>query len=222
VLRFLAMTLVITSIYPAFAKRNKNFDELADYYYRVSDGLITPKEGRDESIDSFRCKKRARVCSPRDLSLDHDLLNNLFSFDVRNYVERSPYDNFLDAKVKFYESRPYSKWRGKRTHAYKYFSSWRSLYHPPIRELDSDFSLYGSIFKRPSEVNLDDSPMFTAEYHHELDRLTNTEMTRGNELRQLNNGRISIAEKIRMADEAKNISLRLLWFSIVMNTLSLM
>jgi phosphatidylserine/phosphatidylglycerophosphate/cardiolipin synthase-like enzyme len=209
VIRIITLLFVISNSYNAHAVLD--FDQLSDYYKRASWGTISPVEGPGRAIEKFKCNDRTRICRPTDKSTSHGLLNEMFNFNVKQFVQNSGANNFLEAKRKFYSRLPYSKKLGKHVHAYNYLSSWKSLFHPPVQRFTEHYSVYGDIFKPYSEEEMQDSPFFDPAFHHELDNLTSTEMTRGNKLKQLDNGTISIAEKIRMVDEAKRY-----FFSVVM------
>jgi phosphatidylserine/phosphatidylglycerophosphate/cardiolipin synthase-like enzyme len=86
---------------------------------------------------------------------------------------------------------------------YRTLQVWGSLFYPPIKRLTHPLGFYHAGFSDDFDPDTVRSPYFDPAFQMELDDMTGTELTYGNDLRALFNGVESYPEKLRLVAEAK-------------------
>lgn len=164
------------------------FEQLRHYYQNVLGGLITPTPGAP------------------DLSIP---VEDWFRIDVEGFNRYEQSQDFLTAKYRYYSQQPYNSKTGMHERPYYYHSSWRSLFHPPIKQMELPLEAYDAQMapQDPSQVQ---SAAFNPDFQRRLDQMTDTELSFGNKLRLLPNHN-SFDEKLRMVRESKKF-----FFGVVM------
>lgn len=158
---------------------------------------------RDHEL-SFKINELKNEATPILPSPDPDLIQSLFVTDVEQMIKNAGTVDFVSAKKKFYASQKFN-WATQRfSRPYIYPSDWKSLNHNPVRTFNLPPEVYGQQFKPLDDKQIEASPLLGVELHNRLDEVTGTEMTAGNDLRLLNNGMVSFAEKLRMVRETKH------------------
>lgn len=112
---------------------------------------------------------------------------------AETYVKKLGGLNFIQAKRAFYAKIPFSM----KEQEYKNFnqpSEWKSLNHPPIKELLKELSFYDESFQ-PIDYSQLDSPYFSQTFHKDIDEVSKSQLSFGNKLTLLSNG-LSYSTKI--------------------------
>jgi len=126
----------------------------------------------------------------------------LFVLNERKYLNKYGGIDFLDAKINSYNGLEFSEIKQSYSKEFYQLWDWKSLNHPPVRNLKFSLSFYDK--KRP-EIDYDtiNSPFFNADFHKLLDNNTNSNLTFGNKLDLLKNGN-SYQKKIELIKNAKS------------------
>ena len=186
----------------------ETFDKYATYLVEQTNGVVRPVR---ESHLSFQINHNRDLATPLLPIANPDLVHSLFETDVYKFIQNLGTSDFVQAKKKFYGALKYNKLLKSYSRPYVYASDWNSLNHNPIRKFNLPAEVYGSQFVPLDEKSIAQSPLLEVDLHQKLDEMTQTEMTAGNKLRQLNNGEFSFKEKVRMVKESKKY-----FFSVVM------
>jgi phosphatidylserine/phosphatidylglycerophosphate/cardiolipin synthase-like enzyme len=167
-----------------FKKSHKktNIMELEKYYNKVSNGSIYLNNFTDDAF--YIDRRKAKITSEK--VFNYTEVQDLFATDVHKYIQNEDAEDFIEAKKKFYSRQSYHKRKHKFYRPYNYLSAWNSLNHPQIKELKEPLYIYD---KTLVDIDYDaiDSNYFKVSFQNELDDITNTELTYGNELEQLDN-----------------------------------
>jgi len=181
-----------------------SFGTVADYFDRASVGLIKPAPGdwSDLRFVEFSSSKWNKFFMPPKLDpavLDRS--QNAFQFDVPEFIKRMEADDFLEAKQLFYMTKEYDPFSQTHKRPYYYMYSWGSLFHPPIKKLTLSPEKYSRDFAPQGEDKLNEV-FFEPSFQQELDMLSDTQLTRGNELKLLPD-QMAFEEKLRLIRSAK-------------------
>lgn len=136
-----------------------------------------------------------------------------WSFDVRKFIEQQGTVDFNSAKKKFYSQQPFDLKTFRHQLPYAPMKEWAGLNHPPLDSLKGqDLSKYSKNFKPLDYTSsqFDGSRYFDVEFHRKLDKKTDSQLTRDNELIVLEDEQ-SHFERLRQIRQAK--------FSIYMSSL---
>jgi phosphatidylserine/phosphatidylglycerophosphate/cardiolipin synthase-like enzyme len=181
------------------------YQGLKDYYQHVSNGLIfeNPEsfELQDSNYKPLANQSRAAllftvnydkkvVFSVQDLSAE--TAEKLFRFSNQIFNQTMGENDFLKSKIKYYNLTRFNRSHLRFTREIILMSDWTSLIHPPIfslEEIQVTNTSKESVFRRK-------------DYHTEMDAVTQTELTQGNDLKLFVNN-ASYAEKIRLVQNAK-------------------
>ncbi len=135
-------------------------------------------------------------------SLGPESVQDLFYLNEGAYLKYYKAGDFLSAKKNSYQQTGFSVKKQKYYKDYYQFWDWKSLNHPPIKELTKPLDFYDL---SRTEINYDtiNSPFFSDQFHKYIDRTTGTHLTFGNKLRLLENGE-SYEKKIELIRNAKS------------------
>lgn len=181
------------------------YSGLKDYYQHVSKGLIYENPENFELQDSnyrplanqsrealtFMVDYDKKVVIPQQ-KLSPETAEKLFRFDNQLFNQSMGENDFLKSKIRYYNSTRFDRFRLRFDRDVILLSDWTSLIHPPIfkiEEIDPARATATSVFRSKG-------------YHVELDSLTQTELTQGNDLKLFVNN-ASYNEKIRLVQNAK-------------------
>lgn len=188
----------------SFATYGLGLEEVGKEIREASNQTITLKEQPKFQID-FKKNQRSQTYLPLKY-IDFEKLNNLFHFDLDQFMQNYRSETFSEAKKKFY----YEVNDANSERPYFFLSSWKSLNHPPIKKLKSSLEYYDAFFKQENHFKKD-LKIFSPEFQRELDELTSTRLTFGNELQLLVSGSQSLPKKIELVNKSKKF-----FYSVVM------
>ncbi|MEE9448663.1 MAG: phosphatidylserine/phosphatidylglycerophosphate/cardiolipin synthase family protein [Ignavibacteriaceae bacterium] len=183
-----------------------SLSELSHYYNEQTNGLIKYVLLNSERFDTtmkfvWDPYYKKRILPDSNLSVE--VLQELFEFDEKRFVNESGQEDFLSATYQFYRSQPYDSKRQTYERPYRYLSAWGCLFFPPIKKLRQSLPFYHSKFTCDFNPKTVTSRYFDPEFQKQLDEETQTELTYGNKLRALFNGSESFPQKLRLTAEAK-------------------
>jgi phosphatidylserine/phosphatidylglycerophosphate/cardiolipin synthase-like enzyme len=180
------------------------FQGLKDYYQHVSDGLIFENPENFELVDSHQRPLQNQSRKHLTFKVDYDKkvvtsLNNLspesaeklFRFNASLFNQLMGEQNFIKSKTKYYNETRFNRFLLRFDRDILLLKDWTSLIHPPIFNLN----------EIQQEKVEEHSPFRTKDYQLEMDGLTQTELTSGNDLKLFVNN-ASYAEKIRLIKNA--------------------
>ena len=181
------------------------YSGLKDYYEHVSNGLIfenpeafelqdsnyRPLTDQSRSALTFMVDFDKKVVVPQQ-NLSPETSEKLFRFNSQLFNQAMGEDDFLKSKIQYYNTTRFNRFRLKFDREILLLSDWTSLIHPPIfkiEEMDPAAVKEHTVFR-------------SKDYHLEMDTLTQTELTTGNDLKLFVNN-ASYNEKIRLVQNAK-------------------
>lgn len=159
-----------------------NVSNLQPYFSRVSNDAIYLKNQKE--INFYLDKKKNKAISEK--IFDYEDVQDIFATDVEKYIENEKAIDFLSAKKKFYSRQHYDQATQSYKRPYVYLSAWNSLNHPQIKKLELSIETYNSNLPQLNYGEIE-SGFFSEKLQRDLDLMTKTEMTFGNQLEQLNN-----------------------------------
>lgn len=186
-----------------------DYPTLAAYYAQVAGNILQPnisskaillKDGtvcktpREELL--FQVNLRKMTITPLE-PLAPESAQELFNFNVDAYVAENPGKDFVTAKKDAFARLNFDKESQHFDRDYLHMSDWKSLNHPPVKQIDNNDRYY----KTDNEIPAD-SKMLTAEFNQELDTASGSELTSGNKLKLLVNNE-SFKEKMKQIHGAK-------------------
>lgn len=114
-----------------------------------------------------------------------------FELDTDNYIGKFGGRTFLDAKKNNFRYLEFDRQNFQFFRPFFYMSEWLELGHPPLRKLERPLSYYWSDYQDVKELLADEEiakhPYFDYRFQREIDRVSNTELSIGNELEMLHN-----------------------------------
>lgn len=179
--------------------------DLENYFDRETNGAVYLN---NDSKEVFYLDQKDKKLISENI-FDYDYVQNIFSTDVRRYIANESAVDFLGAKKKFYSRQHYDIKKAKFDRPYYYLAAWNSLNHPQIHHLDLPLEVYNKNFAA-LDYDKVESVFFDVGFQQELDRSTQTELTYGNVLTQLNNNESYFA-RIKLIERSKNY-----FFGVVM------
>ena len=181
------------------------FQGLKDYYQHVSDGLIFENPENYELQDSQYRPLASQSRNSLLFTVDYDKMTilpqqslspetaeKLFRFNNEKFNQIMGTNDFLKSQIKYYNLTRFNRTRLRFDREILLFSDWRSLIHPPIFKIE----------EMEVSTQENDSVFRKREYHVDMDVLTQTELTQGNQLKLLVNN-VSYEEKIHQVKNAK-------------------
>jgi phosphatidylserine/phosphatidylglycerophosphate/cardiolipin synthase-like enzyme len=181
------------------------YQGLKDYYQHVSDGLIheNPEIFELQNSKYERLSNQSRQALTFTIDYDQKVIypkqdispetaEKLFRFDNQIFNHKMGENDFLKSKIKYYNLTRFNRQQLRFEREILLLSDWTSLIHPPIFKL--------------AEIQLEQTPNQSVfrnkDYHTEMDSVTQTELTNGNDLKLFVNN-AAYAEKIRLVESAK-------------------
>lgn len=201
-------TVVVSNTYAGFFPKDfktTTVRDLENYFDRETNGAVYLN---NDSKEVFYLDHKDKKAISENV-FDYDYVQNIFATDVRRYVANEEAPDFLTAKKKFYSRQRFNIKQMKYERPYYYLAAWNSLNHPQIRQLDLPLEVYNKNFVSLDYDNVQ-SEFFSEKFQYEMDQLTNTELTYGNVLTQLNNNE-SYYARLNMIRRTKNY-----FFGVVM------
>jgi phosphatidylserine/phosphatidylglycerophosphate/cardiolipin synthase-like enzyme len=182
----LLQSLLVQSAQASFFKNKKfsesNTDELADYFEQVSNGSIYLANHHNKT---FFVDTKINSAISEDI-FDYEEVLDIFATDVHRYIANENAQDFLGAKKRFYSRQNFNKKKQKFSRPYVYLAAWNSLNHPPIQQLEYPLAVYNRELYPLNHTNIQ-SRYFDVNFQRQLDDITDTELSFGNKLTQLNN-----------------------------------
>lgn len=171
----------------------------------VPGGYIYLSPNREDMADvlKFRLHSNPSTLYTEGLNGKDDIEFNqtVFRTDVEKYIAFEGAEDFVDAKRKFYSRLNFDLENQRHERTYPYLFDWKSLNHPPIRTLDLPLAIYVKAMGDGAPDGT--SKYFDPEFQKELDEMSQTELSRGNRLTILANGKAQ-DEKLRQVLAAKD------------------
>lgn len=196
---------MVSSVYADFS-----WPETVSYYADAADSSIRPQsELPDLSQSRFKLKKKKGILKPRLLPEGANA-QDFFAINIETFNQASHSADFLGAKVDFYRKLEFNEKTQKHQRPHAYMDSWRTLFHPPIKKLEGAAHLIDQNLTPDFNPEVHESRYFDAGLQREVDRISDTSLTWGNQLELLKNGD-SFQEKLRLIRESKKY-----FFGIVM------
>jgi phosphatidylserine/phosphatidylglycerophosphate/cardiolipin synthase-like enzyme len=209
----LSLTLITVGIHAAFgqekvrvSKREKMpLSVFAGKVEAGSNGIITRDSsrfrtlGEDTSLEVDETSQ-SLLCTGDQRKLP-EFNQELFHFDVEKFIESENGTDLLSAKRNFYSKLDFHKDHYRHERPYPYLHEWKSLNHPPIRNLNLPMETYASFMRQDQKIQDGNSPYFTPEFQSSIDELSGTELTQGNKLTLLTNNQSSL-EKTKLIRES--------------------
>ena len=186
-----------------------DYHTLVKYYDFVGGGLLKPAEyvnlmAKDQSKLaltkedlSFEVNMRKMNIAPV-AAIAPESAQDLFQFDIDGFMSKHPGEDFVTAKKKVYEKLGFNPATQHFDRQYLHMSDWKSLMHPPVKQLTEDLNRY---YKDTQGIP-ENSRMLTTEFNREMDLISGSELTTGNKLKLLVNNN-SFHEKMKRVKSAK-------------------
>jgi phosphatidylserine/phosphatidylglycerophosphate/cardiolipin synthase-like enzyme len=186
-----------------------DYQTLVEYYKFAAGALLAPNESgpllmKDKSYAKtpkedlkFEVNLKKMNITPI-IAIDPETAQDLFKFDIDAYMSEHEGQDFVTAKKNAFKKLAFDKETQKFDRDYLHMSDWKSLIHPPVKNLGGDLDRF---YKDSHEIPTD-SKMLTAEFNRDLDAASSSELTSGNKLKLLVNG-LSFQEKLRQVRAAK-------------------
>ncbi len=209
---------VLPSIYPKRHLHNVKsikLEQLETYYLKKTNGLIYhPAEADIENSGKIILNTSKRWDRQLDLvdQGNYDFVQNYFAFDILGFISTKNRLDFNSAKIAYYQSLNLDPETQLHERPYFYLEPWGLLNHPPIKQLTLPLEIFDHRFDSKN-INLANSQYFDPNFHYNLDKVSNTVLTAGNEVKLLANNSAYL-EKIRFIREAKSyifISIMTIW-----------
>jgi phosphatidylserine/phosphatidylglycerophosphate/cardiolipin synthase-like enzyme len=193
-------------------KFNVDFKTLADYYSFASNGLIKPNPDRffestnhtslNISLDSltFQVNTTKMSITP-NLPISPESAQSLFIQDDTEFTRRNGGLDFVESKVNSFKQLTFNEETQRYERTMFLLSDWKSLIHPPVRNIGTTQEQQDSYFRTSHEIRAD-SNILKADWNRKIDTLSESELTRGNQLKILVNGD-SFKEKMAQVKAAK-------------------
>jgi phosphatidylserine/phosphatidylglycerophosphate/cardiolipin synthase-like enzyme len=119
--------------------------------------------------------------------------------DVDRFNAHYKSSTFLEAKLSYYRQRPFMKNGYRHKHELRWMKEWGGLNHPPIQERISDLGKFSLRYGQAPKAN---DALFEPSFHHGIDSYTNSELSFGNALEILEDGK-SYQKKLELIKNAK-------------------
>jgi phosphatidylserine/phosphatidylglycerophosphate/cardiolipin synthase-like enzyme len=191
-----------------------SLEALKKYYNYETGGIITFNEAQfpllnldgnittDEKTNlTFMVNLKRRLVSPTKVYMP-DSISELFIVNPVSFADAFGAADFLTAKEYYYESIEFNKRKLRYVNSILALEDWRSLIHPPVKNLGSDLSVWDQDY-----VSLDyekvNSPFYDTDFQKEIDKITDSELTFKNELQLLADG-LAYQRKVALAKKAKD------------------
>lgn len=187
---------------------------LVDYYKFAGQGTIEENKDGVELLDldmdvltgveadqvEFYIDMKRKKAYPLRLINPHSI-SELFTLRPDNYIRLSGAQDFLTAKRKIYENTEFSGRKLRYDRSLIHLEDWRSLNHPPVKELGTDLTLWDQSYT-PIDYSEHESVFYQEDFQKKIDEISHTELSFGNKLELLHNGE-SYRRKIVEIKQAK-------------------
>lgn len=176
------------------------FSVLKKYYEELSQGAIVENTDLESVLDldlrkienlkpvsvDFIIKTKKQKAYPVRL-ISPDSVSRFFVLDAKKYMTLVEADDFLSAKVKLYNQMSFDSKKASYAKSFIYLDDWRSLNHPPVRELGEDLTIWDKSY---SPLNYEEihSDLYEPDFQKKIDSLSESELSFGNQIQLLANG----------------------------------
>ena len=159
------------------------FSELGIELSNLSDGVIQTKTNLPVIARDTTFKKAGAsfITEKNPSGLDPQ---NFFAIDISKFNLQINAEDFLTAKRIFYSRLSFNKHTQRYYRPYSYLESWRSLFHPQIKSLEVAVTTIDKNMTqlKDGERAAADSPYFNSDLNREIDAISGSELTMGNDL----------------------------------------
>ena len=176
------------------------YSTMVDYYKFAGQGTIVENTSEDVLKDldmdvitdvskndiEFYVDMQRKKAYPMML-LNPDTVSKLFVLKPEAYIELAGGKDFLDAKRKVYGSREFKAKKLRYERDFVHLEDWRSLNHPPVRDLGNDLTVWDKDYN-PIDYSTKDSVFYNEGFQRNIDKISGTELTFGNKIKLLANG----------------------------------
>jgi len=128
-------------------------------------------------------------------------LQQHFDFYPERFLTYYASETHNEAKQKYYGELNFSRKKMYHEQELSFFKEWGGLNHPPIQEKISDLSTYSKNYA-PIDYNTMNSAFFESEFNQNIDQMTDSELSFGNEL-QILEDKHSYLKKMELIKNAK-------------------
>lgn len=189
----------------AQADTRLSYSQTEDYLTKRSNGAITgtPGDWNDLEFIPNKSERYGKILMPPKLEYDKIFRSqDAFAIDVEKFTKQMEASDFLEAKFGYYQQLEFNVERQLHERPYYYPYSWGQLFHPPIKTFSLPLEKYSKLFPT-QDLKTRTSIYFDPEFQDDIDSLTDTQLSFGNELKMLPDGS-AWAEKLRLIREAKH------------------
>ena len=189
-----------------------DYDTLSKYYQFVAGGLLQTNfaptlEAKDHSPLSlsegqltFKVNLETMTITPKQ-EMSPESAQSLFNFDPQLFISQNNGKDLADAQINFFRKRDFDETSQRYERTYLHLSDWKSLIHPPIKNVGKTPEEQDLYFRSSHQIPAD-SKMLTSEFNQKIDSISDSELTRGNQMKLLVNGE-SFKEKMAQVKAAK-------------------
>lgn len=176
------------------------YNVLVDYYNYSGQGAISENTLSNPLLDfdmglifdmakkdvEFYIDLKRKKAYPSRL-INPESISELFILQPQAYTELFGGGDFLEAKRLSYKKKEFKKSKLSYERDLVHLEDWRSLNHPPVRELGDDLTVWD---KEYTPVNFQEvsSTYYSEEFQNKIDDISHTELTFGNKVHLLSNG----------------------------------
>ncbi len=176
------------------------YSTIVDYYKFAGEGTVEENTSEDvlKNLDmdvitdvtkndiEFHVDLQRKKAFPM-LLINPDTVSQLFVLRPEAYIELAGGKDFLDAKQKVYASKEFKAKKLRYERDFIHLEDWRSLNHPPVRNLGTDLTLWDKDYT-PIDYSTKESVFYKESFQKNLDKISGTELTFGNKIKLLVNG----------------------------------
>lgn len=164
------------------------------------DGEFTDKRVPREL--NFKIDLKLGKAMVEDEVISPDSISSLFKVNPVLYSQMMGKEDFLSAKRFAYQNKTFNPQKLKYNRDLIQLEDWRSLNHPPVRDLGDDLTVWDQNYT-PIDYQKNESIFYSPDFHQKIDQLSDSELSFGNQLELLHNGD-SYQRKLEEVKKAKH------------------
>ena len=190
-MRFLSLAFLLLPL-TSLAQENLT---VSDFYLKQSQGIIEMNP-LDERENQLLKKISTKEGFNQQYLVDED---TYFSTNTDAILARSSARNLVEARKDLFRGLEFNREEGNFKFPFPILSQWDILPHPPIQKLMKPMQYYTKTYLPNQEYNLE---MLSEKFNRELNDLTQSDLTFGNQVSPLQNRQVFIEMK-KMIFEAR-------------------
>jgi phosphatidylserine/phosphatidylglycerophosphate/cardiolipin synthase-like enzyme len=187
-----------------------DYNTLVDYYSYAGNGILTPTQNftgaltdrNDNPLNvtkeelKFRVNLEKMTITPT-VKAHPEAIQDMFAFDIDRFIHESGEVDFISAKYNYYKNLKFDEKTQYYDRNYLHLSDWKSLNHPPVKNVDDTKK-----FLKTNDDIPKNSRLLTKKFNTEMDDLSKSELTKGNKIKLLVNS-TAFDEKLLQVKNAK-------------------